>query len=448
MTTTPHLDLPYILPSQAQKHVTHNEAIAVLDGLIHLAVLDRHTATPPTSPAEGDRYIIGPSASGAWAGKTDAVAIWLGGEWTFRQPRAGWLAWVVDEAETVVWSGTGWTIVPGLGTSLQNLAHVGIATTADADNPFAAKLNAALLTAVPVSDGGTGDVRLKLNKPETAGFATQLFQRAYSGRAEIGLAGSDDLSVKVSANGASWKDAVIVRAESGKVEFPWTNVVTDYCLNLFGDSGRFSTSTGFTVGSFSFPSYLWLYNASAASGIGKFIHDNTDYGGSAGALQTSVKMLIDKIRNPDSRRYGLEFWVAEIARGAGAEIPFAHAGSMYYLTAFTEGARPPALSFHCYLRAMDQPILIECSTGMEIRKDGTAFTTHVTVSPADGWVSVAVTHRVASYRTSDGYRPRVLAIYTRSSGNRFHLACPALVCGLTKLDPDIGLIAGAKMWGG
>ncbi len=57
MDQTPNLNLPYILPAQAQKHVTHNEAIRALDALVQLCALDRDLATPPPSPADGDRYI-------------------------------------------------------------------------------------------------------------------------------------------------------------------------------------------------------------------------------------------------------------------------------------------------------------------------------------------------------------------------------------------------------
>jgi len=52
---TTHLLLPYILAAQAQKHVTHNEALRLLDGLVHLSVLDRDLTAPPGSPADGDR---------------------------------------------------------------------------------------------------------------------------------------------------------------------------------------------------------------------------------------------------------------------------------------------------------------------------------------------------------------------------------------------------------
>ena len=66
--TSTHLLLPYLLAAQAQKHVTHNEALRLLDGLVQLAVLDRHLTAPPASPADGDRYIVASGAVGAWSG--------------------------------------------------------------------------------------------------------------------------------------------------------------------------------------------------------------------------------------------------------------------------------------------------------------------------------------------------------------------------------------------
>ena len=53
MDDTPNLGLPYIMAAQSQKHVTHNEAIRVLDAMVQLAVLDRDLSAPPVSPAEG-----------------------------------------------------------------------------------------------------------------------------------------------------------------------------------------------------------------------------------------------------------------------------------------------------------------------------------------------------------------------------------------------------------
>ena len=48
--TTTHLGLPYLLAAQAQKHVTHNEALRLLDAMVQLSVLDRTRTAPPASP--------------------------------------------------------------------------------------------------------------------------------------------------------------------------------------------------------------------------------------------------------------------------------------------------------------------------------------------------------------------------------------------------------------
>ena len=109
---TPHLLLPYILASQAQKHVTHNEALRLLDAMVQLSVLDRTRTTPPASPADGDRHIVTSGATGLWAGWDLNVAFWVDGVWMRLVPRPGWLAWIADEAAFVVWDGSSWATFP------------------------------------------------------------------------------------------------------------------------------------------------------------------------------------------------------------------------------------------------------------------------------------------------------------------------------------------------
>ena len=55
MSESALLSLPLIEAGQAQKHVTHNEALLLLDAALHLAVASRSVATPPGAPAAGDR---------------------------------------------------------------------------------------------------------------------------------------------------------------------------------------------------------------------------------------------------------------------------------------------------------------------------------------------------------------------------------------------------------
>jgi hypothetical protein len=108
MADTSHLVLPYMDAGQAQKHVTYNEALRLLDGLVHLSVIDRHLTAPPASPADGDRYIVASGATGAWSGWDGNVAAWTDGAWMKLIPRVGWRCWVEDEGKLLVRTATGW----------------------------------------------------------------------------------------------------------------------------------------------------------------------------------------------------------------------------------------------------------------------------------------------------------------------------------------------------
>src|SRR6187401_1436123 len=108
MMDTTHLQLPYLAAAQAQKHVTHNEALRLLDAMVQLAVLDRTRTVPPGSPGDGDRHIVAAGATGLWAGWDLNIAYWVDGAWTRLVPRSGWLAWIAAEAAFFGWNGTAW----------------------------------------------------------------------------------------------------------------------------------------------------------------------------------------------------------------------------------------------------------------------------------------------------------------------------------------------------
>lgn len=214
MDSTENLDLPYLMPSQAQKHVTHNDALRALDALVQLAVASRSVAAPPSSPQPGERYIVASGASGAWAGRTGSVAAWQDGAWMFYAPQSGWLAYVGDDNTLVRFDGAEWADYAGSITELHNLALLGINAAADAGNRLALSSAASLF-----SHEGAGH-RLKVNKAAAADTASVLFQTDYSGRAEFGLAGDDDFHVKVSADGAAFTEAMVIERTSGRATFP------------------------------------------------------------------------------------------------------------------------------------------------------------------------------------------------------------------------------------
>jgi Protein of unknown function (DUF2793) len=107
--TTPNLTLPYLAAAQAQKHVTVNEALDALDGLVQLSVISASMVAPPGSPVEGDRYIVASGAAGAWAEWDASVAQFSGGAWLRLIPQTGWLAWNAASGQLLVWTGSAWT---------------------------------------------------------------------------------------------------------------------------------------------------------------------------------------------------------------------------------------------------------------------------------------------------------------------------------------------------
>ncbi|WP_181832649.1 DUF2793 domain-containing protein [Bosea caraganae] len=205
MAHTSRLELPLLAASQAQKHVTHNEALLALDALTHLAVTDRR-ATPPAAPVEGSRHLVEAGASGAFAGQAGKIAVFEDNGWRFLTPRQGWLAWVAQDQAPLVHDGSGWTEL-----KVRSSDRLGIGATADATNRLAVASPAALFT------HAGSDSRVTINKAAAGNTASLLFQTGYSGRAEIGLAGSDNVSVKVSSDGATWRQPLTVKRDTGFV---------------------------------------------------------------------------------------------------------------------------------------------------------------------------------------------------------------------------------------
>lgn len=193
--TSALLGLPYIQAAQAQKHVTHNEALRALDVIVQAAVTDRTRAVPPGSPAEGDRHLVAVGASGDWAGQDGAIALFQNGVWLFHMPKPGWRVHVLDEGQDVVFDGSGW----GGG---DQMAQLGINTAADATNRLSVASDATLL-----SHDGAGH-QIKINKATATDTASLLFQTGWSGRAEMGTTGSDGFAIKVSGDGSAWTTAL------------------------------------------------------------------------------------------------------------------------------------------------------------------------------------------------------------------------------------------------
>lgn len=216
MTDTTHLGLPFIEDSQAQKHVTHNEALRILDAVIQIVAEDVTRTTPPGSPAEGQRHVVASGASGGWVGRVGTIATWQDGAWVFLTPKTGWCLWSVADMSIFIFDGSAWRALAPLAN---DVGQLGVNTTASTPNLLSVKSNAALLAAIATVDGGSGDARLQIAKEAAANTASVFFSDNYSGRAEFGLTGDDHFHLKVSPDGTSWQTAFVIDKTTANVSF-------------------------------------------------------------------------------------------------------------------------------------------------------------------------------------------------------------------------------------
>lgn len=206
MDQTPRLSLPFIMPAQAQKHITHNEATQALDALVQPVVESRTITAPPATPLAGEAYLVPPGATGVWSGHANEIAAFQSGAWNFLEPGDGWQVFVRSDKTQMVFDTGVWVALASLEAGL---ARLGVNTTADDTNRLAIAGAASLLT-----HDGAGH-QLKLNKAAPGETASLLFQTGFSGRAEMGLMGDEQWRIKVSPDGASWVDAVTIDAVEG-----------------------------------------------------------------------------------------------------------------------------------------------------------------------------------------------------------------------------------------
>jgi hypothetical protein len=96
--TTPRLGAPELVIGQAVPETTVNEQVRYLEqGANHFSVKDRDLTSPPGSPADGDRYLVGGTATGGWSGHTNSIAFYLNTAWAFIAVKEGMTFWVEDE---------------------------------------------------------------------------------------------------------------------------------------------------------------------------------------------------------------------------------------------------------------------------------------------------------------------------------------------------------------
>lgn len=270
--TTPRLDLPLLQGGQAQKHLTLNAGLMRLESLVQAHVLSRTVAAQPSSPADGDSYILPASPTGAaWSAiSAGGFVRFDSGIWEAVAFPAGAIVHVADDNRFVVRTVSGWA---AFEDALKVFASLGVGTTADSTNVLAVKGAAALLSAKYAADGGSGDLSLVLNKESDGDTAQILWQKAFSSRAVLGLLGDNDLTLKMSSDGSAFTTAVIVKP-TGALHVPAGAVIDSggravlrsYTVSALPGSGIFAGTLAYASNGRMFNGSGTLEGAGAGTG--------------------------------------------------------------------------------------------------------------------------------------------------------------------------------------
>lgn len=306
MTTTTNLGITLLEQGQAQKEVTINEALTALDAFVNGSVLDKDLATPPASPVTGAAYIVAASPTGAWVGHTNHIA-YFNQVWRFVVPQAGARIWVMDEATNYAFNGTAWAIQGNMSggaiataltsQNLDNVARIGIGTT-DAGNKLSVSGNSVLF------NSATGDIRTTLNKSATGNNALFSFQNGFSTRAEFGLAGNDDFTMKVSPNGSSFNNGMIINGTTAAVNFPSTALVTS------------ASATAFAVGANGTTNPALQVDASAASSVTGVAVQSTATGATTGPVLQAISSAANENITLRAKGTGITYLDTSSASGS------------------------------------------------------------------------------------------------------------------------------------
>lgn len=210
MTNSENLALPFILSSQAQKHVTHNEALLALDAIVQLSIVSKDESQGPDNAADGARYIVPENPSGNFANQSGKIAAYQDGAYQFYQPKIGWLAYISHDDNYQYYDGSEWQDL-SMSTDNPEFVSIGINASADLTNRLSLSSDASLF-----NNNGHGH-QIKINKSQLSDTASLLFQTGFSGRAEFGLAGDDQFRIKTSSDGTNFNTALVADAATGHI---------------------------------------------------------------------------------------------------------------------------------------------------------------------------------------------------------------------------------------
>lgn len=232
--------------------------LRAIDALLLGAVINTSTIAPPSSPSNGDAYLLKGSPSGAWAGQHNAIAVWsteitqTGNNtkvpgWEFFLPNAGWTVWDTATSTLQVFSSGVWVNI---------LANVALL---DVDNNWTASQT--------FEDGwiSADDISLFQTVPATNILNQNSPVWSMSGNIWNGTASTPDtFSWQVQPATGANPTSVLNLLHSGSSGTPIVNLQVDvFGLDFNGNNGDFNGNiNGATI---NISQSALLYNNSSAT---------------------------------------------------------------------------------------------------------------------------------------------------------------------------------------
>lgn len=221
MATEPITGQTYQEAGSLQTDALQNAQLDYFAAWLNCVVLSVGDTAPPGSPTNGDRYIVGASATGEWATHDDALAVYRDG-WQFYVPTEG--VWVKDldsgDDYEFVGSGPAWTVKAGgasadLVTALTNSAGT-VTVDCSLGKSFTLTLAANVTTLTLTNLAGAGyatEIEIEIKQNGTGGFTFALPASFKAlGGSDTAIAAAANavtvLSAKTFDNGTTWRYAM------------------------------------------------------------------------------------------------------------------------------------------------------------------------------------------------------------------------------------------------